>query len=141
MIMARYDKYDSLVSGTRAKLESAWDGVNSNPKLNTVYGVSLNGNGRIIVGAGGQTGLVGIVIVTSKQPAGSVVDIMSIGEVVEATDANDSGNPFAAGTLAYVDTTTGELTSTSSGSLLVGYSVEEGRVRVNLGFGDGGASQ
>lgn len=139
--MARYDKYDSLVSGTRAKLESAWDGVSPNPKLNTVYGVSLNGNGRIIVGAGGQTGLVGIVIVTSKQPAGSVVDIMSIGEIVEATDANDSDNPFAAGTLAYVDATTGELTSTSSGSLLVGYSVEEGRVRVNLGFGDGGASQ
>jgi hypothetical protein len=66
---------------------------------------------------------------------------MSIGEIVEATDANDNDNPFAAGTLAYVDATTGELTSTSSGSLLVGYSVEEGRVRVNLGFGDGGASQ
>lgn len=132
--MARYDKYDSLISGSRAKLASNWD---QDSDMGVAFGVSLDGDGRVVKGSAGDTGIVGIVIVTTKMAAGEVVDIMDIGQIVEA---ESNGNPFPAGTIAYAENDGGLLTEDGNDATLVGYSVEEGRIRVNMALQNGGAS-
>src|SRR6478752_6574387 len=101
--MARYDKYDPISGGSRAKLNAnlTLDGSGEfGPKA-----VSLNTSGRVVVGTAGGSGLFGILIkAAAKQPigrwgtspfagtpngqvapgtqAGDVVDIMHHGDIV-----------------------------------------------------------
>jgi hypothetical protein len=95
--MARYDKYDPISGGFRAKLNADW------PKDDEgiPFGVSLNANGRVVQGTAGQSGLVGVLVV-DKTPgtiphlkAGDVVDVMTAGEIVECEDLDPGTAYFA----------------------------------------------
>lgn len=93
--MARIDKYDPKVGGFRAFLAVDWD---QPADLNTVWPVGLDVNGHVVKGAG-QTGVLGIVIITRKMyAADEPVDVMTSGEVVEFPTA---AAPAAAGTVFY----------------------------------------
>lgn len=104
--MSRYDKYDGRVGGFRAPLNANFAYTASAPDyahadLNKVFCVSLNANGRVIIGhafnaAAGVGGFIGVLVLDTPLAAGEIVDVMTSGEIVEFTLAN--GAAAAAGT-------------------------------------------
>ena len=145
--MASYDKYDPIAGGFRAKLAAALTLTNGG--IGPVA-VSLNASGQVVVGTAGQTGAVGVLIKnvargpigawgTSMQgtananapigaQAGDVVDIMTSGEIVDLDPA-----VFVAGTKWYA-AADGTLSATAgTGKVLVGWTVNAGRLVVRIG--------
>ena len=144
--MARYDKYDPISGGTRAKLNAAL--VLTNGGIGPVA-VSLNAVGRVVIGTAGQSGLIGILVKnvargpvgqfgTSLQGgtpnpnapvgamAGDVVDIMQSGDIVDI-----STTAFPAGSAVYTDAA-GALTTVATGNVKIGWTVEAGRLVVRI---------
>lgn len=114
--MARYDKYDPIDGGFRAPLAADWPSAD----LDKVVPVGLDGNGRVVKGAG-NTGIKGVVTLTKTRYAGEVVDVMTDGEIVECTG-------LAAGTNYYSDAA-GAVSTTNTGTYL-GCTVEASRMIV-----------
>lgn len=114
----RYDKYDPKAGGFRAKLAAA------TAASATPVGVGLNSSGDVVAGAG-NTGVIGILILTKNMKVGAVVDVMTAGECVEMAG-------LTAGTVITANTTTGALTTTapSATQAVVGWTVEATRLIV-----------
>lgn len=148
--MPRYDKYDPIAGGFRAKLNAALTLVDGS--IGPVA-VSLNTSGRVVVGTAGQSGLVGILIKNvARGPvgqwgtalaggtpnayapigaqAGDVVDIMTMGEIVDL-DVDD----FPAGSTIYAAADGTLSDTTATGSFPIGYTVEAGRLVVRVSAG------
>ena len=77
--MARYDKYEGKAGGFRAPLAAAW----ASSEVGKPYAVGLNTSGQVVKGAG-NSGVVGVLIITKAKAAGDIVDVMTNGEIVEA---------------------------------------------------------
>jgi len=143
-VQPSYDKYDPISGGFRARLAADLTLTNGS----FVGGVSLNASGRVVVGAAGQTGLVGVVVknaargpvgqyaalpgaVNPNAPiattAGSAVDVITSGEIVGLDTT-----AFPAGTKIYANNTTGVLSTTSAGGTQIGHTVEAGRLIVRV---------
>jgi len=120
--MARYDKYEPISGGFRAKLNANW----SSSDLNKVCPVSLNASGKVVKGTAGQSGFVGVVCLTKVLNADDVVDVMQDGEITELTG-------LAAGT-AYYALANGDGVATTNTLPKVGWTVEATRmiVRCNV---------
>lgn len=118
--MGRYDKYDPKAGGFRAPLAADF----AVGDIKTVFGVGLDANGRVVMGAG-NSGLVGVLVLTQAKSAGDIVDIMTNGEI---TDAD-----LTAGTAYFADGTTGALGAT--GAAYVGHTVEADRLVVRVETG------
>lgn len=119
--MANYDKYDPKAGGFRAPLNADW----AKEDLKTVFGVGLNASGNVVKGAG-NTGLVGVLVLTEALKAGDIVDVMTAGEIV------DMGG--AAGSVYYADPATGAVNATSAaGKSRVGHTVKADRLVVRFG--------
>lgn len=140
----RYDKYEPIAGGFRAPLAAdlAFSAAGEfGPKV-----VSLDANGRVVVGTAGQSGPVGVVIknvpkypslgnipgqVNSAIPiggkAGDIVDIMTHGEIV--------GLSLPAGT-KYYGAANGDLVTAApaagANGCMVGRTVEAGRLVVRF---------
>jgi len=128
--MARIDKYNPYGGGFRAPLAADWDPADNGKP----YGVGLNSSGQVVKGAG-QSGVVGVLVLTKAWPAGQVVDIMTDGELIEfAPTATTPGSAYgAAGTSYYANTTTGVISTTSTtGQHKVGHTVESSRLIVHI---------
>jgi len=145
--MARYDKYEPIAGGFRARLNAA---LTLTAGSIGPVAVSLNGTGKVVVGTAGQSGLVGILVKNvAKGPvgpwgtslnggtpnayapvgaqAGDVVDIMTNGEIVDLDPA-----VFVAGTRWYANAD-GTLTDTAgAGDIAIGWTVEAGRLVVRV---------
>jgi len=145
--MARYDKYDPISGGFRARLNAALTLTNGS----FMGGVSLNASGRVVVGSAGQSGPVGLLVKnvargpvgqwgtalnggTPNQNApigarvGDVVDIMTSGEIVDLDPA-----VFVAGSKVWAKADgTLEVGAGSAGSFQVGWTVEAGRLIVRI---------
>lgn len=149
--MARYDKYDSQVSGFRAPLAA---NLTLTAQGYGPIGVGLDANGRVVAGAG-NTGLLGLLvknmpaaatvgsatiagITVPGAMAGDIVDVMNFGEIVDITG-------FVAGTTYWADVTTGVLgaaqaggaapaagAGSGAGSKKVGFTVEATRLVVKM---------
>ena len=139
MASPRYDKYDPISGGFRAKLNAdlTFDAAGSvGPKV-----VSLNASGRVVIGTAGQSGFCGVLVknvpmtpalgniagtVNAAVPiggkAGDVVDIMTDGEIVDVPG-------LAAGT-RYFAKSDGTLSALSSDGPYVGFTVEATRLVV-----------
>jgi hypothetical protein len=142
--MARYDQVEPHVGIVRAPLAAnlTFDGNGECGPL----AVSLDANGRVVVGTTGQSGYAGVLVknvpmvpagrFTAGQivnnwmggRAGDIVDIMTQGQIVDVVG-------LAAGSKIYAIPATGVLTTTASGNVRVGYTVEAGRLVVD-GRGD-----
>lgn len=131
---ARYDKYEPIAGGFRAALAAdlTFDAAGSfGPKA-----VSLDANGRVVVGTAGQSGGVGVVVknvplypnlgnvagaVNSAVPVGGkakeIVDVMTSGEIIV-----DASAGLVAGTTYYA-AADGSLTATAPGAGVNGYRV------------------
>lgn len=117
--MARFDKYNPVGGGTRAPLAANWTGSAF------AFGVGLDVNGRVVVGAG-QSGIVGVVCLPKDKRAGDIVDCMKHGEIVEFAGA--------AGTVYTADTTTGVIADDAADAthIRVGHTVEATRLVVGV---------
>lgn len=121
--MARIDKYEPKTGGFRAPLAANWAGQAA------PVAVSLDGSGRVVVGAivAGGLNAVGILCKPDAAPAGAWVDVMKRGDLVEAG--------LAAGTFYYAATTTGALETSApaagTNKFRVGHTVEASRLVVD----------
>ena len=134
--MARYDKYDPITGGFRAAVAADY----ADADLGKIFGVGIDTNGKLVKGAG-NTGVVGVLVVTSKPgrvgPTKeiAVVDVMREGCITDfcPTDGNVGVDTGVAGTAYYANPTTGEISSTAAaGAIYVGFTVEPGRLEVNV---------
>lgn len=119
--MANYDKYDPKAGGFRAPLHADW----LKEDLKKVFGVGLNASGNLVKGAG-NSGMVGVLVLTEALKAGDIVDPMTAGEIVDF-----GGTP---GTVYYADPATGVVNATSApGKVRVGHTVKADRLVVRFG--------
>lgn len=136
---ARYDQVEPHVGIVRAPL--AADLTLDAGGESGVLAVSLDANGRVVVGTAGQSGFVGVIVknvpvvpagrFTAAQivnawmgaRAGDIVDIMIQGEIVDVAG-------LAAGSAIYA-TAAGALTTTATGNTRVGFTVEATRLVVD----------
>lgn len=134
----RYDQVEPHVGIVRAPLAANLT-FDANGEFGPVA-VSLDANGRVVVGTAGQSGYAGVLVknvpmvpagrFTAGQVinnwmggrAGDVVDIMTRGQIVDVVG-------LAAGTRVYA-TPAGALTATAAGNTYVGYTVEANRLVV-----------
>lgn len=128
--MARIDKYNPYGGGFRAPLAADW----VSGDLGKPYAVGLNSSGQVVKGAG-QSGIAGVLVLTKAYKAGTVVDVMTDGELIEfAPTATTPGSGFGtAGTAYFANTSTGVISTTgTTGAHKVGFTVEGSRLIVHL---------
>ncbi len=135
---ARYDKYDPINGGFRAPLAADLT-FDANGEMGP-KAVSLDANGRVVVGTAGQSGFVGVLVKNvPKSPslgniagavqagvpiggkAGDIVDVMTAGEIVDVPS-------LAAGTKYYA-AADGSMNTTNTNPI-IGWTVEAGRLVV-----------
>jgi hypothetical protein len=118
--MARFDKVDPKDGSFRAPLAANWTGQAA------PLAVSLDAQGRVVIGAGTAITQVGLICKPDAAKAGEPVDIMTDGEIVEAG--------LVAGTVYYANATTGALETSAPGAgvnkFRVGHTVEASRLVV-----------
>ena len=129
--MARIDKTDSAVGVVRAPLNFAIVEAD----YDTLIGVGLNAQGRIVKGAG-NTGILGVINPSkARTKIGQITDIFVLGDAVDCTG-------LTAGTVYYADGTTGALAAgvagtgaapaagagSTPGSVRIGFTVEADRL-------------
>jgi hypothetical protein len=117
----RYDKYEPKGGGFRAPLAA------NLAASATPVAVGLNSSGQVVAGAG-NTGIVGVLILTLDKKAGQPVDIMTHGECVEMAG-------LTAGTKVTALTTTGALGTAAADAthITIGWTVEATRLIVRKG--------
>jgi hypothetical protein len=128
--VSRIDKYEPLTGGTRAPLAAAWPAN----RLSEVVPVGLDANGKVVLVVG-NTGFIGVVVLTQALSANSIVDVMQDGDIVEFPGVAGT-NYFVDGTDGSVDAGTGTGTNTGpvgAGSKKIGYTVEATRLVVRFG--------
>jgi hypothetical protein len=115
--MARIDKTDSAIGGTRAPLNAAYTGAAA------PIGVGINSSGRVVAGAG-QTGIIGVVCCPYDKAAGDIIDVLQFADLVEFGGA--------AGTVYTANTTTGVISNAAASATqkVVGFTVEADRLVV-----------
>jgi hypothetical protein len=119
--MARYDKYDPYDGGFRAPLAAAIDSAHAYK----IYAVGLDSSGRVVLGAG-NSGIVGVMVAHGTYPAGEIVDVMTDGEILEAT-LSDGTTALTAGTKYYGVNADGTITATATSNVQLGFTVENTR--------------
>jgi hypothetical protein len=126
--MARFDKYDPLGGGFRARLAAGWAVADG-----TSVGVGLDISGHVVAGAGNSC-IVGAVALVGGTP-GKAVDVMTAGEIVDVNDTGFSGR--AAGIPVYAVPATGAMTATALNNIKIGHMVEADRLVVRKGASAG----
>lgn len=137
---ARYDQVEPHVGILRAPLAANLT-FDANGECGPL-GVSLDANGRVVVGTAGQSGFIGVLVknvpivpagrISAVQTvnnwmggrAGDIVDVMLQGQIVDVAG-------LAAGSQIYAIPGTGVLTTTASGNVRVGFTVEASRLVVD----------
>ena len=123
--MSRFDKYDPVSGGFRAPL-AALIAVADKDK---VFAVALNTSGQV-VRTGITTAIQGVICPTKAMAAGDMIDVMTSGEIVEATMT--VGTAFTAGVPVYGHAD-GTVNGTVTASRVVGNMVELDRMIVRIG--------
>lgn len=123
--MARYDKYEPMGGGFRAKLAADFTTTSDFEK---VWAVSINTSGlAVLKGAITAANLRGVVVITGKKYAGDVIDIMTDGEIVELNTPSVIATP---GVTMYAAAADGALTATATSNFAIGFTVEAERLIV-----------
>lgn len=134
--MARFDKVEPISGSFRAPLNADWNTAD----FNKVVPVSLNTSGKIVKGTAGQSGLVGICVITGTQVgsiwngmkyANDIVDVMQDGEVVELTGLIAGQRYFGAADGNSLVPASGTIT----GLQMIGWTVEATRMIVRVQSG------
>lgn len=130
--MARFDKYSPVDGGFRAPLNAAVPGTD----VGKIIGVSLNGTGKVVYGSQGTTAasIKGVICPVRAMNAGDPIDVMTDGEIVNAT-LSDNVTPLTAGTDYGATATAGSgvLVTPVGANQYVGHTVEATRLIVRVG--------
>lgn len=122
----RIDKSDPYSGTHRARLAADWLAAD----IGVVVGVGLNASGAIVKGAG-NTGVIGVLVLSKVRRAGEAVDILKRGEVVGGAQVI-VGTAAVAGT-SYAISATGVITATAAGVRgSLGHTVEVDRLVVDF---------
>jgi hypothetical protein len=141
--LSRYDKYDPYSGGFRAPLAADFAYTGAVPNKNhadlaKLFAVSENASGQIVKFGSAALNFAGVLILTEPMAAGTMVDVMTDGEVVDLVDAEIlAADTLAAGQSLFADssTATGQLTAASAvGDFYVGKTVELTRLVVRCQF-------
>lgn len=125
--MSRFDKYDPVSGGFRAPLLAAITSTD----VGKIQGVSINTSGQVVIGGSAETAIEGLICPHKVFAAGDMIDVMTSGEIVEATYT--AGTAFTAGAAAFVTGTTGAVNITSgAGTKKVGRMIELDRMIVRV---------
>lgn len=143
--LARFDLYDPYSGGFRAPLAADFGTGANGGDLGMLWAVGLDANGRVVKG-GGQTGVLGILILTMEKYALQPVDIMTDGQIV---DINTSTSPYdnfyngatataaVAGKAYYANATNGRVDvvapAAGAAGVYLGNTVEKNRLIVRVG--------
>lgn len=144
----RYDKTDPYGGTFRAYLAQDWPAE----LVGKVVGVSVDPNGKVVVGDGTdqgltatKSGIVGVVVLTQAHKVNEgQIDVMRFGCIVgfnptkfdttkAATVAGGANEPGIAGTKYYVDAVHG-IVSTAAGGVFVGATVGSDRLEVSVQY-------
>lgn len=121
----RWDKTDP-VDTIRARLNVDWLAAD----IGVPVGVGINASGKLVKGAG-NTGVVGVVILSKAHKAGEPVDIIKRGEAVGGTQVIVATAALA-GT-SYSISATGVVTAEAAGTRgTLGFTVEVDRLVVDF---------
>lgn len=114
--MARFDKYNPHVGGFRAPLAAAL----SIADVGIVRAVSIDSSGRAAIGGAAQTAISGLICPVRAMAAGEPIDVMTAGEMEEATET--AGTAFTLGlpVFAHAD---GTVDDTATNGVPVGITV------------------
>jgi hypothetical protein len=93
--MSRFDKYDPVSGGFRAPLNAAILAAD----VDKIQAVSINTSGKAVIGGAAETAVMGVICPTRAMAANEVIDVMTHGEIVEATITG--GGAFTAGAIVY----------------------------------------
>jgi hypothetical protein len=133
--MSRFDKYDPISGGFRAKLKLALS-VSTALERERIFGVSVEAATGLLLLGGAATAIVGIINVRESKAAGEPVDVMTHGEIVDAFFLNDGTTATVLGTVYYVDNVTGAITATTTSNKRIGVrladSPDKGRINIRI---------
>lgn len=121
---ARYDKYDPVSGGFRAPLAGNWVEAD----VAKIFAVGLDASGNVVKGAG-NTGIIGVLVISKIMNAGDIVDVMTSGEITGA-QLSDGTTALTAGTAYYGIPGSGLLSATATANKKVGHTVEATRLVV-----------
>jgi len=93
--VSRFDKYGPIAGGFRAPLNAAITSAD----VGKIQAVSINGSGKAVIGGPAETAIMGVIVATRPMGANEPIDIMTNGEIVEATMTG--GTAFTAGAIVY----------------------------------------
>lgn len=99
--MSRFDKYDPFSGGFRAPLNAAILAAD----VGKIQAVSINTSGRAVIGGAAETAVMGLICAVRAMAVGEIIDVMTHGEIVEATKTG--GTAWSAGDIVYAHGTTG----------------------------------
>lgn len=123
--MSRYDKYDPYDGGFRARLNAAL----TSSDVGKIRAVSINASGRVVIGGAGLIDIRGLICPTEAMAAGAAIDVMTDGEIGDATET--AGTAFTGGALVYAHAD-GTVDDTATSGKAVGFTVETTRVIVRV---------
>lgn len=123
--MSRYDKYDPYDGGFRARLNAAIAAADAGK----IRAVSINTSGRVVIGGAGLVDIRGLICPTEAMAAGDAIDVMTDGEIGDATET--AGTAFTGGALVYAHAD-GTVDDTATSGKAVGFTVEVNRVIVRV---------
>lgn len=128
MATGRFDKYDPVSGGFRAPLAAAITSVD----VAKIQGVSINGSGQVVIGGAAETAIMGVICAHKVFAAGDIIDVMTHGEIVEASTS--AGAAFTAGAIAKVVGTTGAVAAGAAGAgeKVIGRMIELDRMIVRV---------
>lgn len=115
--MSRYDKYDPYDGGFRARLNAALAAT----EAGKIKAVSINTSGRVVIGGAAATDIKGLICPTEAMAAGDAIDVMTDGEIANATFT--AGTAFTAGATVYAHID-GTVDVTATAGKAVGFTVE-----------------
>lgn len=126
--MSRYDKYDPVSGGFRAPLNAAI----LTADVGKIQGVSINASGKVVIGGAAETAIIGVICPVRAMAANEIIDVMTSGEIVEATATG--GAALTAGAAIRVVGTTGvvEAGAPGAGQKAVGKMIELDRMIVRV---------
>lgn len=126
--MSRFDKYDPISGGFRAKLKAALT-ISTAADKEKLWYVSIEAaTGLLVVGGAiAATAVRGIINVRESKAAGDIVDVMTHGEIINFNFLNDGVTATILGTPYYADNTAGGggLTATTTTNKQVGVLVAD----------------
>lgn len=123
--MSRYDKYDPYDGGFRAKLNAALVAADAGK----IRAVSINASGKVVIGGAATTDIKGLICPTEAMAANAQIDVMTDGEIANATTT--AAAAFTAGTIIYAHTD-GTVDAVATAGKAVGFTVEADRAIIRL---------